>query len=91
MKFLRVLCVLCGLLVQAHAIDREAFTFTDYDLDVRIEPEQQRLAVRGQDHFAERLSVAAEKPGAADFLEPGLEIDPTRWQAGAVRLPALYL
>lgn len=46
--FLRVLCVLCGLLVPVHAIDREAFTFTDYNLDVRIEPEQQRLAVRGR-------------------------------------------
>jgi len=48
MKFLRVPCVLCGLLVQARAIDREAFTFTNYNLDVRIEPEQQRLAVRGK-------------------------------------------
>jgi hypothetical protein len=48
MKSLRVFCVLCGLLVQAHAIDREAFTFTHYNLDVRIEPEQQRLAVRGK-------------------------------------------
>jgi hypothetical protein len=48
MKFLRVLCVLCGLLLQARAIDREAFTFTNYNLDVRIEPEQQRLAVRGK-------------------------------------------
>jgi hypothetical protein len=48
MKFLRVLGVLCGLLVQARAIDREAFTFTSYNLDVRVEPEQQRLAVRGK-------------------------------------------
>ena len=48
MKFLRVLCVLCGLLVQARALNREAFTFTNYNLDVRIEPEQQRLAVRGK-------------------------------------------
>jgi hypothetical protein len=48
MKCLRVLSVLCGLLVQVHAIDREAFTFTNYNLDVRIEPEQQRLAVRGR-------------------------------------------
>ena len=48
MKFLRVLCVLCGLLVPAFALDREAFTFTNYDLDVRVEPEQQRLAVRGK-------------------------------------------
>ncbi|HEV3302251.1 MAG TPA: hypothetical protein VG055_21535, partial [Planctomycetaceae bacterium] len=48
MKFLCVLCALCGLLVQARALDREAFTFINYDLDVRIEPEQQRLAVRGK-------------------------------------------
>lgn len=48
MKSLRFLWVLCGLLVQAHAIDREAFTFTHYNLDVRLEPAQQRLAVRGK-------------------------------------------
>jgi hypothetical protein len=48
MKFIGVLCVLCGFVVCAAAIDREAFTFTSYDLDVRIEPEQQRLGVRGK-------------------------------------------
>lgn len=48
MKFLCVLSVLCGLLVSASALDREAFTFTKYDLDVRVEPEQQRLGVRGR-------------------------------------------
>jgi hypothetical protein len=47
MKVLLVLCVVHGLLVCAYAIDREAFTFTSYNLDVRIEPEQQRLAARG--------------------------------------------
>jgi len=46
MKFLCALCVLCGL--QSFALDREAFTFTNYDLDVRVEPEQQRLAARGK-------------------------------------------
>src|SRR5437899_9794979 len=46
MKFLYVLCALCGF--QSFALDREAFTFTNYDLDVRIEPEQQRLAARGK-------------------------------------------
>src|SRR3989454_9125217 len=46
MKFLCALCVLCGL--QSFALDREAFSFTNYDLDVRIEPEQERLAVRGK-------------------------------------------
>jgi len=48
MKYLRVLCVLCGLLVHAYALDREAFTFTSYNLQIRIEPEQQRLAARGK-------------------------------------------
>ena len=45
MKFLCVLLFLCG---SAFALDREAFTFTNYDLNVRVEPEQQRLAVRGK-------------------------------------------
>ena len=48
MTAFRFLCVLCGLLVRAHAIDREAFTFTKYDLDIHIESDQQRLAVRGK-------------------------------------------
>jgi hypothetical protein len=46
MKFVWLLSVLCGTL-HVSALDREAFTFTHYNLDVRIEPEQQRLAVRG--------------------------------------------
>jgi hypothetical protein len=32
----------------AFALDREAFTFTNYDLNVRLEPGQQRLGVRGK-------------------------------------------
>src|SRR5207248_10050912 len=48
MRFLCVRCALCGCAFQASALDREAFTFTNYDLDVRVEPEQQRLAVRGK-------------------------------------------
>jgi hypothetical protein len=48
MKLFYILSVLFGLLVPASALDREAFTFTKYNLDVRIEPGQQRLAVRGQ-------------------------------------------
>jgi hypothetical protein len=48
MKFLCVLCVLCGLGSSAVAIDREAFTFTKYDLEIRLEPEQQRLGARGK-------------------------------------------
>jgi hypothetical protein len=48
MKTVRVLCVLCGLVLAASALDREAFTFAKYDLNVRVEPEQQRLGVRGR-------------------------------------------
>jgi hypothetical protein len=47
----RSLCflgVLCISVVNAFSLDREAFTFTNYDLNVRIEPEQQRLGVRGK-------------------------------------------
>jgi hypothetical protein len=47
MKFFCVLSVLCALPLPAIALDREAFTFTNYDLIVRVEPEQQRLGVRG--------------------------------------------
>jgi hypothetical protein len=42
------LSVLCASVVNAFALDREAFTFTNYDLNVRVEPEQQRLGVRGK-------------------------------------------
>ena len=48
MKFLFVLCIFVASVANCLAIDREAFTFTKYDLDVRIEPDQQRLAVRGK-------------------------------------------
>jgi len=47
MKFFCVICVVCSSFF-AGAFDREAFTFTKYDLNVRIEPEQQRLGVRGR-------------------------------------------
>jgi len=45
------LCIvgfLCVCAINCFALDREAFTFTNYDLNVRVEPEQQRLGVRGQ-------------------------------------------
>ncbi len=42
------LSVLCAPAVNAFSLDREAFTFTNYDLNARIEPEQQRLGVRGK-------------------------------------------
>jgi len=48
MKALSVVCVLCGLSFSAFALDREAFTFTKYDLEVQLETDQSRLAARGK-------------------------------------------
>jgi hypothetical protein len=45
---LAFLCVLCVSVVNGFALDREAFTFTNYDLNLRLEPEQHRMGVRGK-------------------------------------------
>jgi hypothetical protein len=47
MKFFAICFLVCTSLYVS-ALDREAFTFTKYDLEVRVEPEQQRLGVRGK-------------------------------------------
>ena len=72
MKSLRVLCVFCGLVVPGLALDREAFTFTNYNLDVRVEPEQQRLGVRGRitlrnDSAASQKNVALQISSSLDW------------------------
>ena len=46
-KSLCILCVLCGSF-SAFALDREAFSITNYDLGLQVEPEQHRLGVRGK-------------------------------------------
>jgi len=48
LKSLALFCVLCASVVRAFSLDREAFTFTSYDLNVQVEPEQHRLGVRGK-------------------------------------------
>jgi hypothetical protein len=48
MKFFYVLCVLCGFASAAWTLEREAFTISKYDLEIRLEPEQQRLGARGK-------------------------------------------
>lgn len=47
MKSFCLLCAVCILAASAHALDREAFSITRYDLKATIEPDQQRLGVRG--------------------------------------------
>jgi hypothetical protein len=46
--FFASLLLLCALTADALALDREAFSFTDYDLSVQVEPGQHRLGVRGR-------------------------------------------
>jgi hypothetical protein len=51
MKFvLKPLCLLCVLCCASlcHSLDREAFSITNYDLNLQIEPEQHRLGARGK-------------------------------------------
>ncbi len=43
-----ILFVFCAAVANGFSLEREAFAFTKYDLDVRIEPGQQRLGVRGK-------------------------------------------
>ena len=47
-RILGFLCVLCASVVNGFALDREAFTITNYDLKVQVEPEQHRLGARGK-------------------------------------------
>ena len=52
MKFcfacLALMCVTCVSVANALSLDREAFSFTNYDLNVQIDPDQHRLGVRGK-------------------------------------------
>jgi hypothetical protein len=48
MKFWVVFLLIVSAFSSAFSLDREAFTFSKYDLNVQVEPEQQRLAVRGK-------------------------------------------
>src|SRR4030081_2461493 len=48
MKSFCVFCVLCAFASAAWALEREAFTISKYDLEIRLEPEQQRLGARGK-------------------------------------------
>jgi hypothetical protein len=43
-----LLGVLCASVVNGFALDREAFTFTNYDLTLQIDPQQHRLGARGK-------------------------------------------
>ncbi len=48
MKWFLLALTVFILKTSALSLDREAFTFTKYDLDIQIDPQQQRLEVRGK-------------------------------------------
>jgi len=48
MKWHWICCALLALALPSMALDREAFTFTRYDLDATIDASQQRLGMRGK-------------------------------------------
>ena len=83
MRFLCVLCVLC-VCGSAFALDREAFIFTKYDLNVRVEPEQQRLAVRGRltlrnDSTAAQKSLALQISSTLDWRSIQVDRKPVQF------------
>ncbi len=43
-----LLCLLAASALNCLALDREAFTFTNYDLNLQVDPSQHRLGVRGK-------------------------------------------
>jgi hypothetical protein len=47
-RILSLLGVLCASGVYCFSLDREAFTLTNYELNLQVEPEQHRLGVRGK-------------------------------------------
>ena len=47
-KALGLLCLICASALNCFALDREAFTFTNYDLNLQIDRDQHRLGVRGK-------------------------------------------
>src|SRR5215472_9102400 len=48
LRTLWFLCALCASASDCVALDREAFSITNYDLNLQIEPEQHRLGARGR-------------------------------------------
>ena len=48
LRYLIVFFVFLTGVLSSFSVDRKAFTFTNYDLKVRVDPGQQRLGVRGK-------------------------------------------
>src|SRR5438132_5500415 len=86
MKLFFVLCVLCASVVICFALDRDAFTFTRYDLNLRIEPEQQRLAARGK--ITLRNDSASPQKNAVLQISSSLSWRSIQWHGKALQFVA---
>ena len=84
------LCVLCASVVNGFALDREAFSFTNYDLNVQIDPEQHRLGVRGTVTLRNDSSTP-QSNCAAGLVVTRLAIGEGGRQSCTVCLAALYI
>src|SRR5579871_1800168 len=62
-KIFLLLSALCALAVNCFSLDREAFSITNYDLKLQVEPEEHRLGVRGK--ITLRNETATPQPVAA--------------------------
>lgn len=76
--------VLCLCVATCAALDRDAFTFTHYDLKVRVEPAQQRLAVRGtitlrNDSSAPQKNVVLQISSSLDWRSIQVEGKPVQF------------
>ena len=58
MNWLRFLCVLCVLCGEGFSLDRTAFTFLAYDLEIRVDPAGQSLAARGKMRLRNDSNIA---------------------------------
>ena len=89
-KTLCFLCVLCGARF-CLSLDREAFSITNYDLNLQIEPEQHRLGVRGKITLRNDTSTPQKIAVLQISSSLDLAIDQGRREAAPVRDSALYL
>ncbi len=88
MKFVFLFFLLGGSVV-SFALDREAFTFTGYDLEVHVEPAQQRLAVRGK--IALRNASSAPQKNLALQVSSSLKWSSIRFNGNLLKfIPQIY-
>lgn len=71
MNFVKYLCALCVLCGSMSGLDRNAFTFLKYNLEVRVDPAGEALAARGK--ILLRNDSASPQPELAMQISSSLE------------------